>query len=102
MATLYFNDACYVGSNTAARFSEAINKCEDLPDAAISRLAWIESEELLEYLREVLVVRKGQGKQAVPDFDSVVLLCLFCDFSQLQRRGRVSIQYRPIPVFMAN
>jgi hypothetical protein len=62
-AKLFFNGSCYVGSNTETQFGHAITMCNDIPSAAISRLAWIESEELLEKLREVFVIRGREGRQ---------------------------------------
>lgn len=59
---LYFDGSCYVGSNTKTQFPYAIQLCNDIPSAAISRLAWIESEELIEKLRDVLVIHDRFGK----------------------------------------
>jgi hypothetical protein len=38
-----------------------MNKCDDISIADVSRLAWIETEELMEKLREVLVTRTRKG-----------------------------------------
>uniref|UniRef100_A0A914WNL6 Protein kinase domain-containing protein n=1 Tax=Plectus sambesii TaxID=2011161 RepID=A0A914WNL6_9BILA len=60
-AKLFYNGTCYVGSNTETHFDHAIKLCNDIPWAAVSRLAWIESEHLLEMLRKHLIVHERSG-----------------------------------------
>uniref|UniRef100_A0A914V092 Protein kinase domain-containing protein n=1 Tax=Plectus sambesii TaxID=2011161 RepID=A0A914V092_9BILA len=60
-AKVFFDGACYVGSNTQTQFSYAIQLCNDIPSAGVSRLAWIESEDLMIRLKDI-VIRDRSGK----------------------------------------
>uniref|UniRef100_A0A914X8I8 Protein kinase domain-containing protein n=1 Tax=Plectus sambesii TaxID=2011161 RepID=A0A914X8I8_9BILA len=61
-AKVFFDGACYVGSNTYTQFDIAKQLCNDIPSAEISRLAWIESEDLVDKLKDTLVIRDYSGK----------------------------------------
>uniref|UniRef100_A0A914W9E6 Protein kinase domain-containing protein n=1 Tax=Plectus sambesii TaxID=2011161 RepID=A0A914W9E6_9BILA len=61
-AKVFFDGACYVGSNTYMQFPYAIQLCNDIPSAEISRLAWIESGDLVNALKDTLVIRDYSGK----------------------------------------
>lgn len=62
---IYFNGSCYASpKEEEAIYADAQQKCKHIPQASISRLAWITSRELLNNLMIALVTKYLESEQA--------------------------------------